>query len=127
MTVLRISPTAAITMFYHIVSIDAPGCSLYCKDGQVTCKSVEGARRIPLEDVGAVIITSFSASIHFKFLLEAAKTPRFLNQGIDRLDCGTDLLDMGACGTLSAFGLRMVWGPGVCQTRAGFHIPGGDQ
>ena len=60
-------------MSYHIVSIDAPDCSLSCKDGQLTCKSAEGERKIPLEDVGAVVITSFSASIHSKLLLEAAK------------------------------------------------------
>ncbi len=58
---------------YHIVSIDAPDCSLSCKDGQLTCKSAEGERRVPLEDVAAIIITSFSASIHSKLLLEAAK------------------------------------------------------
>lgn len=60
-------------MSYHIVSIDAPDCSLSCKDGQLTCKSVDGERSIPLEDVAAIIITSFSASIHSKLLLEAAK------------------------------------------------------
>lgn len=60
-------------MSYHIVSIDAPDCSLSCKDGQLTCKSAEGERRIPLEDVAAIIVTSFSASIHSKLLLEAAK------------------------------------------------------
>lgn len=60
-------------MSYHIVSIDAPDCSLSCKDGQLTCKSAEGDRRVPLEDVGAIIVTSFSASIHSKLLLEAAK------------------------------------------------------
>ncbi len=60
-------------MSYHIVSIDAPDCSLSCKDGQLTCKSAEGDKTIPLEDVAAVIITSFSASIHSKLLLEAAK------------------------------------------------------
>jgi CRISP-associated protein Cas1 len=58
---------------YHIVSIDAPECCLSCKDGQLTCKSEEGNRQVPLEDVGAIIITSFSASIHSKLLLEAAK------------------------------------------------------
>lgn len=58
---------------YHIVSIDAPDCSLACKDGQLTCKSSEGNRSVPLEDVGAIVITSFSASIHSKLLLEAAK------------------------------------------------------
>ena len=55
-------------MSYHIVSIDAPDCSLSCKDGQLTCKSAEGDRSIPLEDVAAIIITSFSASIHSKLL-----------------------------------------------------------
>lgn len=60
-------------MSYHIVSIDAPDCSLSCKDGQLTCKSAEGERSVPLEDVAAIIITSFSASIHSKLLLEAAK------------------------------------------------------
>ncbi|MBK1881218.1 type II CRISPR-associated endonuclease Cas1 [Luteolibacter pohnpeiensis] len=60
-------------MSYHIVSIDAPDCSLSCKDGQLTCKSAEGNKTIPLEDVAAVIITSFSVSIHSKLLLEAAR------------------------------------------------------
>lgn len=60
-------------MSYHIVSIDTPDCSLSCKDGQLTCKSAEGERRLPLEDIAAIIVTSFSASIHSKLLLEAAK------------------------------------------------------
>ena len=60
-------------MCYHIGSIDAPECLLSCKDGQLTCKSAKGNRQVPLEDVGAIIITSFSASIHSKLLLEAAK------------------------------------------------------
>lgn len=60
-------------MSFHIVSIDAPDCSLSCKDGQLICKSAEGERSLPLEDVAAIIITSFSASIHSKLLLEAAK------------------------------------------------------
>ena len=34
---------------------------------------MEGTKSIPLEDVAAIIITSFSASIHSKLLLEAAK------------------------------------------------------
>ncbi|MFD0892395.1 type II CRISPR-associated endonuclease Cas1 [Luteolibacter ambystomatis] len=60
-------------MSYHIVSIDSPDCSLSCKDGQLTCKSADGERRLPLEDIAAIIVTSFSASIHSKLLLEAAK------------------------------------------------------
>lgn len=68
-------------MSYHIVSIDAPDCSLSCKDGQLTCRSVDGDRSVPLEDVAAIIVTSFSASIHSKLLLEAAK------QGVGLVIC----------------------------------------
>ena len=60
-------------MSYHIVSIDSPQCSLSCKDGQLTCKSAEGERKLPLEDIASIIITSFSASIHSHLFLEAAK------------------------------------------------------
>lgn len=62
-------------MSYHIVSIDSPQCSLSCKDGQITCK-VDGEdkpRTIPMEDVASIIITSFSATLHSKLLIEAAK------------------------------------------------------
>lgn len=60
-------------MSYHIVSIDAANCSLSCKDGQLTCKTAEGEKKLPLEDVASIIITSFSASIHSQLFLEAAK------------------------------------------------------
>src|SRR5436190_21115633 len=60
-------------MSYHIVSIDSPQCSLSCKDGQLVCKTAEGERKLPLEDVASIIITSFSASIHSHLFLEAAK------------------------------------------------------
>ena len=60
-------------MSYHIVSIDAPNCSLSCRDGQLTCRTDEGEKKLPLEDVAAIIITSFSASIHSHLFLEAAK------------------------------------------------------
>jgi CRISPR-associated protein Cas1 len=39
----------------------------------LTCKSAEGERKLPLEDVASIIITSFSASIHSELFLEAAK------------------------------------------------------
>src|SRR5665213_92429 len=68
-------------MSYHIVSIDTPQCSLSCKDGQLTCKSAEGERRLPLEDVASIIITSFSASIHSELSLQAAK------QGVALIIC----------------------------------------
>lgn len=60
-------------MSYHIVSIDSPQCSLSCRDGQLTCKTAEGEKKLPLEDVASIIITSFSANIHSHLLLEAAK------------------------------------------------------
>jgi CRISPR-associated protein Cas1 len=60
-------------MSYHIVSIDSPQCSLSCRDGQLTCKTAEGEKKLPLEDVASIIITSFSASIHSQLFVEAAK------------------------------------------------------
>src|SRR5580704_3378621 len=60
-------------MSYHIVSIDSPQCSLSCRDGQLTCKTADGERRLPLEDVASIVITSFSASIHSELFLQAAK------------------------------------------------------
>jgi CRISPR-associated protein Cas1 len=59
---------------YHIVSIDSPQCSLSCRDGQLTCKTPDGVeRKLPLEDVASIIITSFSVNIHSHLFLEAAK------------------------------------------------------
>jgi len=60
-------------MSYHIVNIDSPQCSISCRDGQLTCKTAEGERRLPLEDVASIIVTSFSASINSQLFLEAAK------------------------------------------------------
>lgn len=60
-------------MSFHIVSIDSPQCSLSCRDGQLTCKTADAEKRLPLEDVASIIITSFSATIHSHLFLEAAK------------------------------------------------------
>ncbi len=60
-------------MSYHIVSIDTPQCSLSCRDGQLTCTTAEGEKRLPIEDVAAIIITSYSANIHSQLFLDAAK------------------------------------------------------
>lgn len=60
-------------MSYHIVNIDAPLCTLSCPDGQLICKSDAGEKKLPLEDVAAIIITSFSATIHSSLLIQAAK------------------------------------------------------
>ncbi len=60
-------------MSYHIVSIDAANCSLTCRDGQLVCKSAEGEKKLPLEDVASIIITSWAAQIHSELFLQAAK------------------------------------------------------
>jgi CRISPR-associated protein Cas1 len=58
---------------YHIVSIDSPQCSISCHDGQLTCKTADGEKKLPLEDVASIIINSFSASIHSELIVQAAK------------------------------------------------------
>ena len=70
-------------MSYHIVSIDSPQCSLTCRNGQLICRTDKGERKLPLEDVASIIITSFSASIHSQLFLEAAK------QGVALIICET--------------------------------------
>ncbi len=60
-------------MSYHIVSVDESSCRLSCKDNQLVCRSGEDSRSIPLEDVGAIVVTSFSASIHSHLILEASR------------------------------------------------------
>ena len=39
----------------------------------MVCKTAEGERKLPIEDVASIIITSFSAQIHSHLFLEAAK------------------------------------------------------
>ncbi|MDP0495730.1 MAG: type II CRISPR-associated endonuclease Cas1 [Verrucomicrobiota bacterium JB024] len=61
-------------MSYHIINIDSPRCSISCRQGQLTCIDEDGrTKQVPLEDVAAIVITSFSAQLHSHLLLEAAK------------------------------------------------------
>lgn len=61
-------------MGFHIVQVDAPQCSLSCSQGQLRQKTQEGQERsLPLEDVAAIVVTSFSCTIHSKLLQECAK------------------------------------------------------
>lgn len=61
-------------MSYHIVSIDAPQAELTCKDGKLVCTTADGeTKRLPIEDIAAIVITSFSARIHTNLFLEAAR------------------------------------------------------
>jgi len=60
-------------MSFHIVNIDAADCSLTCRDGQLVCRMPGGERKLPLEDVASILVTSWSAQIHSNLFLEAAK------------------------------------------------------
>lgn len=60
-------------MSYHIISIDAPECSISVSKGQLVVLSGEGKKRIPLEDVSSILITSFHCNLSSNFLVEAAK------------------------------------------------------
>lgn len=60
-------------MSYHIVSIDAPQADLTCRDGQLVCTTGGVAKKLPLEDIASIIVTSFSARIHSHLFLEAAR------------------------------------------------------
>ncbi len=60
-------------MSYHILNIDSPQCDLSCRRGQITFFSNGETRQLPIEDVAAVVITSYSARIHSPLLVEAAR------------------------------------------------------
>lgn len=60
-------------MSYHIVNIDSANCSLTCRDGQLTCRTETGERKLPMEDVASIVISSFSATLHSRLFLEAAR------------------------------------------------------
>ena len=61
-------------MSYHFVDISEPDTVVSLRDRQLVCKGRNGViRSVPVEDVAAVLVTSFSALIHNSFLVEAAK------------------------------------------------------
>jgi len=61
-------------MSYHIIDISTNGVSLSVKDGQLVCRAPDDSvRKLPMEDIGAVLINCFSAQLHNSFLIEAAK------------------------------------------------------
>ena len=59
-------------MSRHIVNIDSPRCYVGCKRKQLICRADNQEKSIPLEDVAAIVITSFSATLHSELLIEAA-------------------------------------------------------
>ena len=61
-------------MSYHIIDISTNNVSLTAKDGQLVCRSPDDTvRKLPMEDIGAVLVNSFSVQLHSSFLIEAAK------------------------------------------------------
>ena len=61
-------------MSYHIIDISTNNASLSSKDSQLVCRNPDGiVRKLPMEDIGAVLINCFSAQLHSSFLIEAAK------------------------------------------------------
>ena len=61
-------------MSYHIVDISSEGAVLSVKDRQLVCRLKNGSvRRLPMEDIGAVLVNSFSILLHNSFLAAAAE------------------------------------------------------
>lgn len=60
-------------MSYHIIDISSEGAVVSVKNNQLVCRQKDGEiRQLPLEDVGAVIVNSFSILLHNSFLSAAA-------------------------------------------------------
>lgn len=60
-------------MSYHILAIDQADCTITCSKGQLIMSYDHGENRLPMEDVGAIIISSFKCSITNKFIVEACR------------------------------------------------------
>lgn len=60
-------------MSYHVIDISSEGAVLSVKNRQLVCRQKNGeTRQLPLEDIGAVIVNSFSVLMHNSFLSAAA-------------------------------------------------------
>lgn len=60
-------------MSYHVLAIDQPDCTLTCSKGQLIMTHAHGEKKLPMEDVGAIIVSSFKCSITNTFLIEACR------------------------------------------------------
>lgn len=60
-------------MSYHIVTIESTKAELNCVDGQLVCKTAEGQRQLPLDDIAAIVVCCFTAKIEMLLLTEAAE------------------------------------------------------
>ena len=61
-------------MSYHIVSIDSPDCYITVSKGQLQSSSNGTVNSVPLEDVAAIVITSFKCTISNNLLIQSAKS-----------------------------------------------------
>ncbi len=60
-------------MSYHIISIDSPQSAVTCSKGRLIVDSANESHSVPMEDVAAVVITSFKCTLTGNFLIEASK------------------------------------------------------
>jgi Uncharacterized protein predicted to be involved in DNA repair len=61
-------------MSYHIINIDTPEAYITCRNGQLICDDGKGSKKsLPLEDVAAIVVTSFSSTVHSQVLIAAAE------------------------------------------------------
>lgn len=60
-------------MSFHIVSIDEADCSLSVSKGQLIVSGKDGTRMLPMEDIAAIVVTSFKCTFSNHFFIEAAK------------------------------------------------------
>lgn len=60
-------------MSYHIVSIDEADCVISASRGQLVLKADGSTKSIPMEDVAAIVITSFKCVLSNQFLVAAAQ------------------------------------------------------
>lgn len=61
-------------MSYHIIDISTEGVTLSVRNNQLACKSPDGKEKsLPMEDISAILINTFSATLHNSFLISAAK------------------------------------------------------
>lgn len=60
-------------MSYHIISIDEGECEITVSRGQLVVATEEKTRCVPMEDVAAIVITSFHCTLSSSFIVEASK------------------------------------------------------
>lgn len=60
-------------MSYHIISINDADCNITVSKEQLVVRSGDSVRSIPMEDVAAIVVTSFKCVLTNQFLISAAQ------------------------------------------------------